>query len=197
MAGLDRAAKPGTARGRTACMLAPRHRGTGLIAAALTLLTLAGRAQAVPSCNDDPNFHVLDFWLGAWNVFVGDTLAGTNRITRILNGCAVSEDWRDADGTRGMSLFYYQPATRLWKQVWVTEQALEPGGIKEKHLVARLPGGGTRFQGEIALPDGRLMLDRTTLTPEANGEVRQVIEVSRDGGTTWRIAFDARYRRAR
>lgn len=38
------------------------------------------------------------------------TRRGTNRITKILNGCAVSEDWRDADGTRGMSLFYYQPA---------------------------------------------------------------------------------------
>jgi len=33
-----------------------------------------------------------------------------NRITKILNGCAVSEDWRDADGTRGMSLFYYRRA---------------------------------------------------------------------------------------
>jgi hypothetical protein len=153
-------------------------------------------AQAVSSCNDDPGFHVLDFWLGSWNVFVGDTLAGTNRITKVLNGCAVNEDWHDAAGSRGASLFYYEPSTRLWKQVWVTEQALEPGGLKEKHLVARLPEGGTRFQGEIPLPDGRIVLDRTTLTPEANGDVRQLIEVSRDGGASWRVTFDARYRRA-
>jgi hypothetical protein len=60
-----------------------------------------------------------------------------------------------------------------------------------------LTGGGIRFQGEIALPDGRLLLDRTTLAAEPNGEVRQVIEVSRDGGDTWRTTFDARYRHTR
>ena len=79
--------------------------------------------------------------------------------------------------------------------MWVTDDARQVGGTKEKHLVARLPGGGVRFQGELPLPDGRLILDRTTLTPMGPGEVRQVIETSRDGGGTWHAGFDARYRR--
>lgn len=83
-----------------------------------------------------------------------------------------------------------------WKQVWVTESARRPGGVKEKHLLASLPDGGVRFQGEIRQPGGRILLDRTTLAPLPGGEVRQLIEVSADGGETWRPAFDARYRRA-
>jgi hypothetical protein len=79
----------------------------------------------------------------------------------------------------------------------VTDDAGQVGGTKEKHLIARLPDGGVRFQGELPLPDGRLVLDRTTLTPIRPGEVRQLIETSRDGGTTWRAGFDARYRKRR
>lgn len=63
-------------------------------------------------------------------------------------------------------------------------------------MIARLPGGGVRFQGELRHPDGHIVLDRTTLTPLDGGEVRQLIEVSSDGGSSWRRAFDARYRPA-
>jgi hypothetical protein len=95
-----------------------------------------------------------------------------------------------------MSLFYYSAPERLWKQVWVTDQALRPGGLKEKHLVARGADGAVRFQGEIAPPDGRRILDRTTLRPAANGTVQQRIEISRDGGDSWTASFDAEYRPA-
>lgn len=37
-------------------------------------------------------------------------------------------------------------------------------------------------------------MDGTTLSPLAGGEVRQLIEISLDGGTTWQAGFDARYR---
>jgi len=67
------------------------------------------------------------------------------------------------------------------------------GGVKEKTLVEVLEGGGVRFQGRIPLKGGGSYLDRTTLTPDAEGHVRQVIEVSTDGGSTWRTTFDALY----
>ena len=190
------AAKPGVRRWRITRTLQRRwFLAAVILALAPSLQTL--RAQSTPACREDPSFQLFDFWLGDWQVFTGDTLAGTNRITRILDGCTVTEEWQDADGGPGLSLFYYSPATHLWKQGWVTDQAARAGGLKEKHLIARLTGGGIRFQGEIALPDGRLLLDRTTLAAEPNGEVRQVIEVSRDGGDTWRTTFDARYRHTR
>src|SRR4051794_6685385 len=155
------------------------------------------RAQTGAGCASDSTYSALDFWLGEWDVLVGDQVVGTNRITRVLKGCAILEEWRDTMGGEGRSLFYVEPGTHRWKQVWVTDDARQVGGTKEKHLVAHLPDGGIRFQGELPLPDGRLILDRTTLTPTRPGEVRQLIETSRDGGTTWRAGFDAHYRKRR
>ena len=167
----------------------------------LTLLLLLAvtaapaRAQA-RGCAGDSTYAKLDFWVGTWRVYVGDTLVGSNRIAKILEGCAVIEEWQDAMGGRGQSLFYVEPALGQWRQVWVTDAARRVGGLKEKHLIASLPGGGVRFQGELRHPDGRIVLDRTTLTPLAGGQVRQLIEVSSDGGSSWRPSFDARYRPA-
>jgi hypothetical protein len=64
--------------------------------------------------------------------------------------------------------------------------------VKEKTRVAA--GGDTlRFQGTIALPNGRRILDRTSLIPLSVGRVRQVIERSTGGGATWTTGFDATY----
>jgi hypothetical protein len=164
--------------------------------ALLWLLPARARAQAPAGCAGDSTYAALDFWIGNWRVYVGDTLVGTNRISKVLKGCAVTEEWQDATGSRGQSLFYVEPALHQWKQVWVTEAAERLGGLKEKHLIARLPGGAVRFQGELRAADGRTILDRTTLSPLAAGEVRQLIEISRDGGSTWQATFDARYRRS-
>lgn len=146
-------------------------------------------------CAADSAWRELEFWVGEWDVFAGGRRAGTNRIEPILGGCALVEHWTDASGREGKSLFYYQPVTAEWKQVWVTEQAGAVGGLKEKTLVERLPGGALRFQGEIPLPNGRSYLDRTTLTPLPDGRVWQRIEVSRDRGRTWETTFDAEYAR--
>ena len=94
-------------------------------------------------------------------------------------------------GADGKSLSYYQRTTKQWKQVWVTAM----GPIEEKKLVEELKDGGVRFQGEIPKPDGMSHVDRTTLTPLKDDRVRQVIEISRDGGKTWQVTFDAEYQR--
>ena len=159
------------------------------LAAALALAT-ALRAQTPPSAPLAPH-HELDFWLGEWEVFAEGKLDGTNRIEKLLDGAALMEHWHDADGHEGKSWFYFYRPEDRWKQVWVTDT----GGVKEKVCVALLPAGGARFRGEISLRDGRKILDQTTLTPLANGTVRQVIEQSTDGGQTWKVAYDAIYRR--
>ncbi len=150
-------------------------------------------AQGQQSCETDPAYKALDFWLGDWDVFVGEKKVGTNRIEKILKGCAIIENWRDGSGQEGKSLFYYQKMIDKWSQVWVTENAFNPGGVKEKSLTLRLDDGGLRFQGAIPLPGGRSYLDRTTLTPLRDGRVRQMIEVSRNKGMEWETVFDAVY----
>lgn len=153
----------------------------------------ATQEPAAESCGAVPGFSTLDFWVGEWDVLVGEEKVGENTIEKVLDGCAVTERWRAAGGGEGRSLFYYVPATDTWKQVWVTERAAAPGGVKEKTMIERYDDGGVRFRGEIALPDGRTYLDRTTLRPMDGGRVRQHIEVSTDAGQSWRTTFDAVY----
>lgn len=153
---------------------------------------VSAQPARAPACADRPVFGWLDFWVGDWRVFVGDQQVGTNRVVKVLDGCAVTEEWTDARGSKGQSLFYVAPGSGQWRQVWVTDTALAPGGVKEKQLVARFPDGALRFQGEIAA-GGVVVLDRTTLTLLDDGRVRQVIERSDDGGATWQTGFDAVY----
>jgi len=156
-------------------------------------------AQQMPephACQKNPAYQKLDFWVGDWDVFAKDDKGleqkdGTNRIEKILDGCAIIENWRGVEGHEGKSLFYYRPVQKEWKQVWVTDV----GPMKEKTLILEMPDGGVRFQGELAKRSGGTYLDRTTLTPLAGGKVRQVIEISLDGGKTWKTTFDAEYRR--
>jgi hypothetical protein len=168
-------------------------RVAGIVLAALAgLAGGASRATAQTECSG-PGFGALDFWLGDWDVFVGDQRVGSDRVYSILDGCAVIEEWTDAAGSEGRSLFWVQPAGGGWRQVWVTDRATLPGGTKEKAMTATPPGGGVRFQGEIPLEGGGSYLDRTTLTPLGGGRVRQLIEISTDGGATWEARFDAVY----
>src|SRR4051812_44383861 len=98
------------------------------------VLAAPARAQTGAGCESDSTYSALDFWLGEWDVLVGDQVVGTNRITRVLKGCAILEEWRDTMGGEGRSLFYVEPGTHRWEQVWVTDDAGQVGGTKEKHL---------------------------------------------------------------
>lgn len=145
-------------------------------------------------CENDPAYGVLDFWLGEWDVLDKDSnKVGSNVIERVLDGCAVTEHWIGEEGFEGRSLFYYNNISFRWTQIWITGMAASPGGLKEKYMVALYDDGAVRFQGEYPSVTGALILDRTTLTPLADGRVRQVIERSADGGNSWVVGFDAYY----
>jgi len=167
------------------------------VAALFAALIVGGAAHAAAlPCRDAPNGKALDFWVGEWNVVaVADGSAlGASRIERVLDGCAIIENWHGADdGDDGKSLFAFDARNGLWDQVWVTEDTTRPGGLKNKHLVGVYPNGAVRFQGSIFVKPGATVLDRTTLTPLADGRVRQTIEISRDGGDSWSVGFDAYY----
>ena len=132
----------------------------------------------------------MDFWVGEWEVFTMEgKLAGTNRIEKVLGGAAILEHWANSAGIEGKSWFYWMADKQKWKQVWVTPD----GAYKEK--VAEAVEGGLLFTGTAFSPDGRSLPDRTRLTVYADGEVRQEIETSKDGGKTWTKGWDAVYRR--
>lgn len=170
-------------------------------AAVFALACLAGapaplRAQQVspPPCSAAVR-GALDFWVGDWIVTAQGQRAGTDRVERVSKGTAVIERWNGAEGDEGTSLFSFDPYACTWHQLWITDMPERVGGLKHKDLVVLIPGGGVRFQGAYPGRVAVTVLDRTTLTPLADGTVRQVIETSTDGGTTWRAGFDAVYTR--
>lgn len=165
----------------------------GILACAFTVPAFA---QDAPPCRAHENGSALDFWVGDWRVTSrdGETEYGSNRIVADLDGCAVFEHWTSARGGAGKSLFTFDARTGDWAQVWVTPNTGRPGWLKHKKLIERFDDGGVRFQGTYpGDKEGVEILDRTTLTPAENGAVRQHIEISTDGGATWRTTFDALY----
>ncbi|MDX1408303.1 MAG: hypothetical protein R3330_09220 [Saprospiraceae bacterium] len=161
----------------------------------LLVVTLITAAQERPGCDADSLYQLLDFWVGEWNVYDDqDVLAGQNRIEKILNGCAVTEQWTGSGGGEGKSLFYVDNDTQEWRQVWVTGAARQPWGQKEKAMIYFRHDEKVIFQGRYLMA-GRMQLDRTILERVSADEVTQTIQVSADGGQTWNNTFVGHYRR--
>ena len=84
-------------------------------------MTATGLAEettkpAAPKACQAPEHRQFDFWVGEWSVTQAGKAAGTNRIERILDGCALLESWTGASGYRGNSLNFYDPARKRWRE---------------------------------------------------------------------------------
>jgi hypothetical protein len=167
-----------------------KEMSTASILFALVLAAPAMAASAPPPACTAEAYRQFDFWAGDWNVTQQGKQAGTNRIERILGGCALLESWAGAGGSRGHSLNYYDAGRGVWHQTWVDNQ----GAPLE--LDGGLMGGSMVLSGETHnAATGGTTMNRLTWTPLPDGKVRQHWEVSGDGGKTWTTAFDGLYAR--
>jgi hypothetical protein len=148
-----------------------------------------GTPPPPPGCTA-PEHRQFDFWIGNWDVAnpAGKTV-GRNLIEPILGGCVLRETWTGSGGSNGTSYNAWDRQRRRWHQTWV-----DNGG-----LVLRLEGGFADgrmvLSGETLDSAGSAVLNRITWQETAPGQVRQLWEVSSDGGKAWRTVFDGRYRR--
>jgi hypothetical protein len=55
----------------------------------------------------DPSARQFDFWIGRWQVSQAGKPAGNNHIEKILDGCALLENWTGAQGGTGKSLNFF------------------------------------------------------------------------------------------
>ena len=146
-------------------------------------------AQAPPGCSA-PEYRQFDFWVGDWTVTTPQgNLAGSNRIERTLEGCALQEHWVGSKGGTGTSLNMWSATDRRWHQVWMDDS----GNMLE--LAGALEGNQMVLSGKHPTPggDGGVTIERITWTPQAGGSVRQLWESSKDGGATWTTQFDGLY----
>ncbi|MHC5209323.1 MAG: tetratricopeptide repeat protein [Planctomycetota bacterium] len=148
------------------------------------------RARLTGGTADDPALRQLDFWAGEWDVTTaqGQPL-GSNSIELQLNGHMLFEQWTGAGGDTGKSINYWDRDAQLWRQVWVSQ------GGNVLQMAGTFTDGAMRFEGATMYKNGATVKHRTTLKPLADGRVRQTIQESRDGGSTWTVGFDGYYAR--
>ena len=166
------------------------------LAAPTIALTAGGRQVRVPatarpsiSCAT-PEFRQFDFFAGDWDTYdVADPskVVARNRVTVVLDGCAVREVYEQNDGLVGESLSIYDAARRGWHQSWVTNRGgllLLNGGLEGERMV--LTGPNRAADGMPALLRGVWWKD--------GKNVREKAERSANGGKTWTPVFDIVFR---
>jgi hypothetical protein len=166
-----------------------------VLAVLLLVLVLASPSQAQesgatpPGCSA-PEHRQFDFWIGDWDVTnPAGKPAGHNRIEPILGGCALRETWTGAGGSRGTSYNAWDRQRRRWHQTWVDDGGLVlglDGGFADGRMV---------LEGETRDSSGSAVRNRITWQETGPGAVQQLWEMSSDGGKTWRVVFDGRYRK--
>jgi hypothetical protein len=133
--------------------------------------------------------HDFDFWVGQWDVFGPEgRQVGSNSITALFGTGALAEHWRGTGDVEGRSLNAWDELRGCWHQTWVDSSGgvlMLDGGLRDGAMVLE---GMAPGEAEGSAPEHQ----RITWTKQ-EGEVRQLWEVSSDGGTTWRTAFDGRY----
>lgn len=147
------------------------------------LAYVEGQRRAFHPCRYDDAYRALDFWIGDWTVTnpQGQT-AGTSRIEKVVDGCAILENWTDTHGGSGKSFTSYDAMTKHWDQHWVGS-----GGAVTEYL-------GSAHDGAIVMiASGPTGSTRLTFSKLPDGKVRQLFEGSTDGGATWTIGADLTY----
>jgi len=135
----------------------------------------------------------LDFWLGEWDVG-WDGGHGTNRLTRILGGGVILEEFEEAppaDGSaalHGRSWSVFDPDRKLWRQTWVDDQ----GSYLD--LVGETVDGCFAFV-RAAPERGPAARQRMVFRDVALDRFRWTWESSPDGGTTWVTRWEIAYAR--
>jgi len=128
--------------------------------------------------NDRPETQ-FDFWLGEWECSWGEDGKGTNRVERILDGKVIQENF-NGDGLHGISHSVWDAERSLWCQTWVDNSGTYldfPGGFRD------------------AIVRGEACKQRMVWYNITEGEFDWNWERSDDGGETWDVKWQIKYKR--
>ena len=147
-----------------------------------------------PPCADAAR-RQFDFWVGNWDVTgpKGQQVIGRSRVESRLGDCVVHEHWFGNGNNIGESFNVYNTATGQWEQFWVANTG------NRLYLHGGLVGDSMVLEGRRDKADpetGIAVRDRITYTPNADGTVRQLWEISTDDGNAWVASFDGLYHKA-
>ena len=136
---------------------------------------------------------LFDFWVGTWQATWknadGSTSKGNNKISKILSGKALQENFSDETGFEGTSISVFNPANNTWHQSWVDSQ-------------------GSHFDMEGGIDHGRPFFRTRTLDVNGKPVIKRMIfyniqpdsftwdwEQSEDNGKSWSLLWRIFYTR--
>ena len=152
--------------------------------------------RAAHPCRFDERYRAFDFWVGEWDVRPSgapdSTPPSENIVTLEYDGCVVMEHWTSTGGGTGSSFNMFDASRDAWFQTWVDAAGgwHEYRGAPDKEGNMRLQGETPGAPGQPARVPTKLSLLR--LGPDS---IRQLAEISLDGGKTWTTSYDLVYKR--
>ena len=167
---------------------------SALLLATLAASTAFAQAQPQYGC-DSPESKQLDFWVGTWELSYtgpnGQPAKSRNRITKVLDGCAVLEEFDGGAGTKlvGRSYSVFDRATKRWKQTWVDNT----GSYLD--LEGATVDGNFAFERTVTR-NGRTSHQRMVFSEVKPDSLRWSWQLSPDG-KAWNTAWDIEYRRVK
>ncbi|WP_125562792.1 hypothetical protein [Pseudoalteromonas rubra] len=109
--------------------------------------------------------------------------AGNSKITKILNGCVILEEYQAVSGYRGKSLNIFDKQQQHWHQSWTDNAG----------LLLQLNGNryndGMVLQGPGLDSEGKPVLHRITWQPKKNNTIHQHWQSSGNEGKSWETLF--------
>ena len=153
---------------------------------------IAAREATLTAACAAPEYRQFDFWVGDWDVFeaAGGEKVARVQVERVLDSCALREDYRGTNGTHGQSFSMYDAPRKIWHQTWVTNRGqllMIEGGPEGGQMI--LAGSYRDARGEETRVRG--------MWKAAEGGVRETALTSSDGGKTWKPWFDLLFQEAK
>lgn len=148
----------------------------------------AAQTTTVPPCAAE-EYHQFDFWVGDWDSFEVDTgkRDARLRVTRILDGCVIHEDYQSVSGHKGESFSVYDATRKVWHQTWVTNRG------ELLMIEGHFQDGSMTLSGSDLTANGQKRLVRG-VWKRAEGGMRETAVTSLDEGKTWQPWFDLIFR---
>jgi hypothetical protein len=141
---------------------------------------------AAATCAEDPLYHTLDRWLGEWRIVALPDSApreiGRTVMRTVVDGCAIEEVRRLADGSEQRTLGVFDSASRSWRHSWVNSDG-------DSGFFETMPADdAVRVTGTIHLRGtGQEVALRSAITPRRDGGFDERLEISTDGGRTFEL----------
>ena len=172
----------------------------GILLSALTIPLVSGQPAASPAAIPNPCLVAeqtqLSFWLGEWELTwpgekQGEVDHGTNSIRRVLDGCAIEENFSGGTAMhlRGRSLSIFDTISGKWKQTWVDNE----GGYLD--FTGEFRDGQMILAREAVRRNGQRVLQRMVFKNITPNELDWSWEASTDGGKTWQVNWPIHYKR--